>query len=349
MEKLVIDGGYGEGGGSIVRFSAALAILLNQPIKIINIRANRPKPGLRVQHLAGIKAIHKIKGGSLSGARLGSTEIILIPDKGNYCQETNIQLKIPTAGSLGLIFQILQLALCRTQIPIGVEINGGATYGAWSPSIDYIQEVTIPTLNKFGFNSFIEVDNHGFYPKGGARVKFNFLPPSQEKPLDLDENSHLTSINGVSIASISLKSAQVADRIAQSTIRSLSNSFPNIKINIEINYVDSYSTGCGLTLWTSQTAVPFGTSIVGKKGVSSEKIGKIGAANFIKNWYYKAAVDEYLSDQVIPVLGLLSPSSILTGPLTDHTKTNIWVTEQFFGKKFQIKSLKKDLFLIKSI
>ena len=52
---LVIDGSFGEGGGAILRLGAAYSILFKRPIRIKNIRANRPKPGLRLQHLLGLK------------------------------------------------------------------------------------------------------------------------------------------------------------------------------------------------------------------------------------------------------------------------------------------------------
>ena len=50
-EFIVIDGSFGEGGGSILRLGAGFYVLFKRPIRIKNIRANRPKPGLRLQHL----------------------------------------------------------------------------------------------------------------------------------------------------------------------------------------------------------------------------------------------------------------------------------------------------------
>ena len=54
---LEIDGSLGEGGGAILRLSAAYSVLFKIPITIKNIRANRPKPGLRLQHLLGLKTL----------------------------------------------------------------------------------------------------------------------------------------------------------------------------------------------------------------------------------------------------------------------------------------------------
>lgn len=49
------------------------------------------------------------------------------------------------------------------------------------------------------------------------------------------------------------------------------------------------------------------------------------------------AVDEYTQDQLIVFMGLAkTPSSILCGPLTLHTKTVIHVVEQLCGVKFEV-------------
>jgi hypothetical protein len=60
---LQIDGSRGEGGGQILRISAALASILVLPIEIKKIRAGRPKPGLQAQHLAGLKFMVELTKG----------------------------------------------------------------------------------------------------------------------------------------------------------------------------------------------------------------------------------------------------------------------------------------------
>ncbi|MCD6226894.1 RNA 3'-phosphate cyclase, partial [Candidatus Micrarchaeota archaeon] len=44
-----INGSFGEGGGQILRTSLALSTITKKPVKVYNIRANRPIPGLRNQ------------------------------------------------------------------------------------------------------------------------------------------------------------------------------------------------------------------------------------------------------------------------------------------------------------
>ena len=55
-EILVIDGSYGEGGGQVLRTALSLAALMGRPVRLVNIRAGRRKPGLQAQHLTGVRA-----------------------------------------------------------------------------------------------------------------------------------------------------------------------------------------------------------------------------------------------------------------------------------------------------
>ena len=106
-----------------------------------------------------------------------------------------------------------------------------------------------------------------------------------------------------------------------------------VTVNIETKYVDAISTGCGLTLW-AEANIPFGKTIVGKRGLSSEQIGKTIANQFITDWSNHGAIDEHLTDQLIPALGLIPTSTVLTGPLSLHTSTNIDIVEKFLPVNF---------------
>jgi len=55
-----IDGSARSGSGTIVRHAVALASLLGREVRIDNIRAGRPKPGLRAQHLKVVQACGEI-------------------------------------------------------------------------------------------------------------------------------------------------------------------------------------------------------------------------------------------------------------------------------------------------
>ena len=76
---LEVDGSMGEGGGAIIRLGASLSFLYNHPVKIYNIRSNRPKPGLRLQHLLGLRALTNLTKSNLSQSKIGTQEITFKP------------------------------------------------------------------------------------------------------------------------------------------------------------------------------------------------------------------------------------------------------------------------------
>jgi len=95
---LTIDGSYGEGGGQILRTSMSLSVILCVPIKVINIRTGRPKPGLSNQHLTCLNAVAHICNGILENAYIGSQTITFIP--GEFIKtEEELVFDIKSAGS----------------------------------------------------------------------------------------------------------------------------------------------------------------------------------------------------------------------------------------------------------
>ena len=71
---LEFDASFGEGGGSILRVAAGLAVVTNQTLHIYNIRKSRPQPGLKTQHMMGVKAIIQLTDGHTTPIEIGTTE-----------------------------------------------------------------------------------------------------------------------------------------------------------------------------------------------------------------------------------------------------------------------------------
>ncbi len=338
-----IDGSYGEGGGAILRTAVGLSVFTQKPIHVYNIRKNRQNPGLKEQHLQGIKAVAELCSGKLKGAELNSTEISFFPEK---IFAERVKVRVETAGSVGLVLQALQIASLKAKNPVKVEISGGATYGKWAPPIDFVKDVTYKILEKMGYKIELKVESHGFYPKGGAKVSAIFHPAEKISPLNLVESGKILSVKGISIASRHLESKKVAERQKVSSRGEIFNRL-NFSADIKTEYFDTESAGSAISLClTTQNGAILGAAEIGEQKISAEVVGKNAAQSLIEDFQAGATVDKRTLDQIIPFLALSQTDfAVKFSELTKHSHTNIWACEHFFGKTIKIH----DNLLTKSI
>jgi len=329
-----LDGSHGEGGGSVLRVAVGMSVATGTPVSGFNIRKNRRNPGLRAQHLFGLKAAAEVCGGILKGAGLGSTEIEFAP--GNKWKK-KIKVDIPTAGSIGLVLQVLQIACMRAPFPITVEIGGGATYGKWAPPLDYVENVLFRHLYRAGYKTTLHQEKQGFYPVGKAIASAVF-EPGELKPFELVEQGEITKISGISRASEHLTKAEVAERQTKSCRAVLFKEL-GVSPRIKSENVVSQSPGSGITLWAeTDKGNIIGSSALGERGKLAEKVGGECADFLVSQIRSGAAVDSYLADQLIPFFALCKKGSQMkTSKVTEHAKTNIWVCEQFVRCRFSVK------------
>ena len=185
---LEIDGSFGEGGGAIIRLSAAFSILYDRPIIVKNIRKNRPKPGLRTQHLLGLESLKRLTNSNLSNCKGGSEEISFIPNTKQI--KDKIDINVNTAASIGLLLQPIQIACLKFNNPetIHINIDGGGTFGKWAPGLNYLSNVTYRIFGNSGLNFKTKILKYGFYPKGNARTHCIIkLPQNEVKPIPFGE------------------------------------------------------------------------------------------------------------------------------------------------------------------
>jgi RNA 3'-terminal phosphate cyclase (ATP) len=325
-----IDGSYLEGGGQIIRTAIALSAITQKPVRIFNIRKGRDKPGLRPQHLEGIKAAADICNATLAGAGLGSAEVIFEPKKlkgGSFTIDTR------TAGSITLILQTLVPLGLFADTPLELSIKGG-TAVPFSPTIEYFANILCYFLRIMGIVIFIEIKRHGFYPKGGGEV-FVKIEPSKIKSINLTEPGNLQKIDVMSNASHHLKQAEVAERM----IAGFRKIFPEAAIKAQ--YVDTLSPGCFLSSHALFENGKVGADALGKIGKRAEAVGRDAAQELRKAIDDGAPVDHWMVDQILPYLALAAAqtkeaSRVRIPCLTKHAETNIWVIKKFLDIEFEI-------------
>ncbi|MEM5836720.1 MAG: RNA 3'-terminal phosphate cyclase [Candidatus Aenigmatarchaeota archaeon] len=330
---ILIDGS--EGWGQVLRTSIALSALTLKPVKVINIRASRPKPGLMPQHLTGIRIAAEFCKAEVSGLQYGSMEVEFIPKEFEIRDKT---IDIGTAGSISLLLQTLTPMLIFADKKVTLEVIGG-TAGLGAPTIEFVKYVTFPILNKLGLPlPEIEVIKQGFYPRGGGRVKITFTPAKLLSYVNLTNPGKLLSIKGISIAgslpeSVALRQAEAAKSILK-----------KVTENVEIEYysTQTYSQGTSITLWAETENSILGADNIGRRGVRAEDIGKEAAEELVKSIESKAALDKFMADQIIPFLALAHGKSCVTvEEITQHCISNISVCEKILGCKFFVDKVNK--------
>jgi RNA 3'-phosphate cyclase len=350
---IYIDGAYMEGGGQIVRTALALSTLTGKPFTAEKIRHNRPKPGLRPQHLGCIEALRQLALAEVAGAQPGSAKIIFRP-RAVACDK--LTLDIGTAGSITLLLQSLLLPCMFADDTIRLEIKGG-TDTKWSIPVDYFANVLIPFFNE-NASVMMSIIQRGFYPKGQGRVDLTITPrlrlshydklasfvghlKIKFSRIDLTSQPELDRIEGISAASIQLKGNRVAERQAEGASRLLAGL---CSVKIEEQYSRTASVGTVITLWaiSKQGKVFMGADALGEKGKRAEEVGATAAGKLLNLLKSDAAVDSHLADNIIPLLALRG-GTIKTESITEHIRSNIYVCEKFLNVRFQIDEAENKL------
>lgn len=110
--------------------------------------------GLKAQHVSCIQCLANATGAEVTGCSVGSTFIefksTLSPLQ---ILNRNVQVKADTAASVLLVFQailpFLIFASDKKETPIAVTIHGG-TNTSFSLSFEYLDQVLLPALERFG-------------------------------------------------------------------------------------------------------------------------------------------------------------------------------------------------------
>ncbi|KAI8998900.1 RNA 3'-terminal phosphate cyclase [Trametes punicea] len=348
-ECIHLDGSVLEGGGQLLRIAVALSALLSKPIAIDNIRSNRKPPGLKLQHAAGLQLVAEICSARLDGCATGSTSIVFHPT--TKPQVSRCYTADPgTAGSITLMLQVSLPCLIFSPdsavSPSGLILRGG-TNADQAPQVDYTQHVFLPFIRRhFGVQLSLNIVKRGYYPKGGGEVHVSVPPVRGPLPaVTLIERGPVKAVFGRSYVAGLPKDLAESMRKAATSVLVESGLDAGI-INIDAvreKPTNAVGSGSGIVLWaeTEDGSVIAG-SASGRKGTEPAQVGRDAARELVSNLAHGGCVDEYMQDQMIIFLALAhGRSRVKTGPLTLHTRTAIWVAEQFSEARFRVEESEK--------
>ncbi len=326
MEPLKIDGSYGEGGGQIIRTAVALSSITGKAVEIENIRKNRDVPGLRPQHLTGIKILAKICNAKVDGLHVGSTALRFFPSK---ISDATLKENVGTAGSIPLILQVLIPAISISKKNLKLSIVGG-TDVAWSPTSNYTKFILREAYSRSGINFSIDIKKRGYYPKGGGLVDVQVSPCEKIKPISLLKR---TTSSVKILCSYYMISKESIENEVSEVKKILENH--GLSCDYEIKEEPALDKGCSLLAFAHDGNSIIGSDAIFNKGMKG--IGQIVANRFLES---DLGVDLFLSDMLVIPLALTSETSVFrVKKITKHLETNLFVTSNITNCKYGIGKL----------
>ncbi len=331
---IVLDGSEGEGGGQILRTALALALLTGKPFRLVKIRANRDKPGLRPQHLKAVEAAACLGQAEVKGSSVGSRELVFRP--GAYAPR-DLSIDIGTAGSTSLVLQTLHLPLAmRADSAVRVVLTGG-TFNPKAPAYPFLNQTWRSFLAEFGMPITLAMPSAGFYPRGGGQLEAWIEPATPRAWIQVDRKP-LARIRGV--AGVANLRDDIARRMRARALARLEEQGLTADLEIETVHWPSPGQGAAIALFAEhEAAVPATFVGLGQRGRPAEDVADLAVDQLLAfEAVEQGAVDPHSADQILLPLALAEGRSIYTvTEATEHLKTNAMTIRAFLDRRIEIE------------
>ncbi|XP_075981434.1 RNA 3'-terminal phosphate cyclase [Anticarsia gemmatalis] len=334
-EYMEIDGSILEGGGQILRISVALSAILTKPIRVTNIRAGRRKPGLAAQHLVGMKLVADMCGAKLAGASIGSMEVRFAPGRkisqGHYVADTR------TAGSISLLLQVALPCALMADGPVSLDLKGG-TNADMAPQIDYITNIFLKYLQKFGIDVDIRIVRRGYFPKGGGHVTLVVNPMEKFRAATILERGDVLKVYGWSFVAGTLP-MKLAHQMVDGVKEVIMPSENEVEIKAYKEDARIAPDNCSGIVVVCETTKGcyLGADGLGKRGALPLDVGLKAGHELLEAIRSGACVDNHTQDQLILYMALAEgKSAVRCGKLSLHTRTAMHFAERLANVRFVV-------------
>ena len=314
---IVVDGALGEGGGQLLRASLALAMAFGRPFRMVNIRANRPRPGLKRQHLTCLHAARAICGARVTGDSINSTEITFVPGQaapGEY------RFDIGSGGSCALVLQALIPALLTASGASRLTVTGG-THVPFAPSFEFLRDTLLPWLEKLGPRLAARMDRPGFMQVGGGSVTVDISPVPVLTALEACECGAFTGAQGLVLVQ------NLYEGIAERECAALlAENFAHLglgeqNLRQEARSCPAEGPGNAVLVTVRRESGATVCTGIGQRGVASESVARRAADRAMAFLRAEVPVERHLADQLLVPLALAGGGSFLTEKPSLHTRT----------------------------
>jgi len=334
---VTLDGSAGEGGGQILRTALTLSLLTGRPFRVVKIRANRDKPGLRPQHLTAVETAAALGNAEVSGASVGSRDLTFRP--GDYTP-ADLAVDIGTAGSTALVLQTLHLPIAlKTKEPVRVQLTGG-TFNTTAPSYPFLATTWRAHLAALGAPLALAMPRAGFFPRGGGLLDA-WIEPASLRPHALTDRGRLVKITGVA------GTANLRPEIATRLLARAEAALAARGIEAELSPAEwtAPSPGTAIALTAEHERGAPATFVgLGERGKPAEAVADEALAELFA--YLDAdgsAVDPHSADQILIPLALAPGRSEYTvSEVTEHLRTNVRTIRAFLDRDITVEESADD-------
>lgn len=323
---VAIDASHGEGGGQLVRTALALAVLCRRPVRLINIRARRPKPGLAAQHVTAVRALAELCAARVKGLALGSRTLVFHP---GVVRPGTYRFDVGTAGSIALVLQALLPVAVASHAPFAFHLTGG-TDVEHAPPVDYLVHVLLPLLARMGAQVELGILRRGYYPRGGGAVQVAVGAGGPLRALALDRPGALAAIEAyVHTAHLP---EHVAGRMAEAARKTLEAQV-TAPVRVHTTFwppESAYGPGGSILLLARHEHTRLGACALARRGVPAETLGDDAARALLSELAAEATLDVHAADQLLVYMALAQGTSRFRARhLSLHAETALWLIQQF--------------------
>lgn len=332
QSKLItLDGSSGEGGGQILRSALTLSMLTGRPFRIVKIRANRDRPGLRPQHLKAVEAAAMLSGAEVVGGSIGSRDLTFRP---GTIDPRDLRVDIGTAGATALVLQTFHLAMAlRAEGGVRLILSGG-TFNESAPSFPFLESTWRAHLAAIGMPVALVMGAAGYYPEGGGQLEA-WIEPATPRPLVLESRGDLVQIRGV--AEVTNLDRNIAIRMGRRAEAILAAR--GITAEIDTIRRPGRGHGASIALVAGFAGAPPATFVgLGGRGKPSENVAEEAVAQLLDHLDApEGAVDAHSADQLLLPLAFAPGQSVYTVThVTDHLRTNVETLRAFLDRPVRV-------------
>jgi RNA 3'-terminal phosphate cyclase (ATP) len=341
---IVLDGSHGEGGGALFRTALAMAALTQQPLRVTSVRGGTKFPGLNAEDLTILGILAESCSAETVGASLGSFEVSFLPTR--RPRAVTIESSMPPKTMLGMpsapvVLSSALAVLARTGSYSSLTIEG-ETHGNGVLSYDYFAGVTLAAHRRMGLYAFPDLLKAGYGRGSHGSVSLE-VEPSVLQGLDWTNRGRF--IRAQAVVTVSDLDAKVSERAVQHLARLAHN--VKLDLDIEENQPAAEQPGAFITLWAEFENGMGGATAMGQRGVRMEAIAQTAFDQFWQWFESKAAVDSFLSDQVLLAAVMAEGDSAFeVHKLTKRFVTIVWVIKQFLPIRITVKGQESERGLV---